>query len=320
MTGSLRVKKGVYYAVISYKDSFGKYKQKWISTRLKERGNKKEAQRFLREQLETFNPDEVYEELPEKQIKNDIVFVDYIEQYVKNKKTELTPAVYYGYSNQMKIIKEFFGDKLKLKDVTYHHILDFYDYLRKERGNKNITIKHHATILSPALRQAYRDDLIPKNPYEFMPHIKREKSRMNFYNKEELEELFKITDKTNMKLIVRVASFYGFRRSELIGLKWEAIDFENKLITIQHKVLSVRGKIYLSDTLKTASSHRTLPLLPEIEQMLVERKQKIEHNKKMFGKSYNYKYVDYVFVDDIGEIVDPNIVTRRFAHIINEII
>ena len=316
MTGSLRVKKGVYYAVISYKDSFGKYKQKWISTRLKERGNKKEAQRFLREQLETFNPDEVYEELPEKQIKNDIVFVDYIEQYVKNKKTELTPAVYYGYSNQMKIIKEFFGDKLKLKDVTYHHILDFYDYLRKERGNKNITIKHHATILSPALRQAYRDDLIPKNPYEFMPHIKREKSRMNFYNKEELEKLFKITDKTNMKLIVRVASFYGFRRSELIGLKWEAIDFENKSITIQHKVLSVKGKIYLSDTLKTASSHRTLPLLPEIEQMLAERKQKIEHNKKMFGKSYNYKYVDYVFVDDIGEIVDPNIVTRRFAHII----
>ena len=71
-----------------------------------------------------------------------------------------------------------------------------------------------------------------------------------------------------------------------------------------------------SYTLKTASSHRTLPLLPEIEQMLVERKQEIEHNKKMFGKSYNYKYVDYVFADDIGEIVDPNIVTRRFAHII----
>ena len=50
--------------------------------------------------------------------------------------------------------------------------------------------------------------------------------------------------------------------------------------------------------------------------MLVERKKEIEHNKKMFGKSYKYKYVDYVFVDDIGEFVDPNIVTRRFAHII----
>ena len=41
MTGSLRVRKGVYYAVINYKDTYGNYKQRWISTGLKERGNKK---------------------------------------------------------------------------------------------------------------------------------------------------------------------------------------------------------------------------------------------------------------------------------------
>ena len=316
MTGSLRVKNGIYYAVINYKDNYGKYKQKWITTGLKERGNKKEAQKFLKEQLDKFNPEEVYEQTPEPQVKNDILFVDYIEQYVESKKDELSPAVFYSYSNQVRVIKKFFGDKLKLKDVTYHHILDFYDYLRKERGNKNITVKHHATLLSPALRKAYRDDLIAKNPYEFMPHIKREKTRMNFYNKDELEELFKVTDKTSLKLIVRVAAFYGFRRSELIGLKWDAIDFENKMITIKHKVLNVNGVYYLSDTLKTQASNRTLPLLPEIEQMLLERKQEIEHNKEVFGKSYNYKYVDYVFVDDIGDIYDPNLVTNRFRKIL----
>ena len=59
-----------------------------------------------------------------------------------------------------KIMKKHFGNKLKLKDVTYHHIEDYYDYLKNTRKNKNITIKHHAVILSPALRLAYRDDLI----------------------------------------------------------------------------------------------------------------------------------------------------------------
>ncbi len=318
MTGSLKVKNGVYYAVINYKDNYGKYKQKWITTGLKERGNKKEAQKFLKEQLDKFNSDEVYEKMPEPQVKNDILFVDYIEQYVKDKKEELSPAVYYSYSNQVKVVKEFFGNKLKLKDVTYHHILDFYDYLKKERGNKNITVKHHATLLSPALRKAYRDDLIGKNPYEFMPHIKREKTRMNFYNKDELEELFKVTDKTPLKLIVRVAAFYGFRRSELIGLKWDAIDFENKMITIKHKVLNVNGVYYLSDTLKTQASNRTLPLLPEIEKMFIERKTEIEHNKEVFGRSYNYQYINYVFVDDIGDIVDPNLVTNRFRKILQK--
>ena len=316
MTGSLKIKNGVYYAVINYKDNYGKYKQKWISTGLKERGNKKEAQKFLKEQLDKFNLNEIYEQTPEPQINNDIIFVDYIAQYVEDKKEELSPAVYYSYCNQVKVLTKFFGDKLKLKDVTYHHLLDFYDYLKKERGNKNITIKHHATLLSPALRKAYRDNLIAKNPYEFMPHIKREKSRMNFYNKDELDALFKVTDKTSLKLVVRVAAFYGFRRSELIGLKWDAIDFENKMITIKHKVLNVDGVFYLSDTLKTQASNRTLPLLPEIEQMFIERKNEIEHNKQVFGKSYNYKYVDYVFVDDIGDLIDPNYVTRKFGEIL----
>ena len=54
MTGSLRIKNGVYYAVISYKDNFGRFKQKWISTKLKIRGNKKLAQQILEQEMENF--------------------------------------------------------------------------------------------------------------------------------------------------------------------------------------------------------------------------------------------------------------------------
>ena len=322
MTGKLKVKNGIYYAVINYKDTFNRYKQKWISTGLKERGNKKEAQKILDEELAKFSIEQTDEKekyaVVEQKIDNDIIFMDYVEKYVFNKEKELSPNVFASYKNNLKVMRKFFGSKLKLKDVTYHHIEDFYEYLKNTRGNKNITLKHHAVILSPALRQAYRDDLIPKNPYEFLPHIKREKSVMKYYNKEELEKLFEYTDKTALKLIVRVAAYYGFRRSELIGLKWNAIDFENKRITIKHKVLAVKGKLYLSDTLKTQASHRTLPLLPDIEKMLLERKAQIEHNKELFGKSYNYEYVDYVFVDDIGDLFNPDQVTDRFQYILKK--
>lgn len=318
MTGKLIVRNGVYYAVINYKDNLGNYKRKTISTGLKERGNKKEAQKFLNDQLENFNPDEIIEKNPEPIVQNDIIFMDYIKDYILHKEKELSPCVFSSYMRTWDIMHRYFGDKLKLKDVTYHHLLDFYDYLKNERGNKNITVKHHAVILSPALRQAYRDDLIAKNPYEFMPHIKREKSVMSYYKKEELEELFKYTDNSPLKLIVRVAAYYGFRRSELVGLKWNAIDFDNKMITIQHKVLSVDGKLYLSDTLKTTASHRTLPLLPEIEKLLIERKEEIEHNKVLFGKSYNHKYDDYIFVDDIGDLFNPDQVTDRFQNILKK--
>ena len=317
MKGSLKIKRGYFYAVINYKDNYGKYKQKWFNTGLKERGNKKEAQKILDEKLSTFQPD-VFEVQPEPIVKNDIIFIDYIENYVKDKKKELSPAVYVSYTHCVKVMKKFFKNGLKLKDVTYHHLLEFYDYLKNKRGNKNVTIKHHAVILSPALKQAYRDDLIAKNPYEFMPKIKKEKSKMQYYNKEELEKLFEVTDKSPLKLIVRVAAYYGFRRSELVGLKWDAIDFKNKMITIKHKVLHVNNKFYLSDTLKTTASHRTLPLLPEIESLLVERKEEIEKNKELFKKSYNHKYDEYVFVDDIGDLINPDIISNRFRTLLRK--
>lgn len=315
MKGSLRVKDGMYYAVISYKNELGQYKQKWITTGLKERGNKKAAQKILEEEVEKFQ-EPIITENPKPQVKNDIIFVNYVEDYVKAKEKELSPAVFVSYNMCVKIIKEYFGNKLKLKDVTYHHLEDFYDYLRNERKNKNVTVKHHAVILSPALRQAYRDDLIAKNPYEFMPKIKKEKTKMEYYNKDELEKLFEATDNTPLALIVRVAAYYGFRRSELVGLKWDAIDFDSKMITVKHKVLAVDGKLYLSDTLKTTASHRTLPLLPEIEKMFIERKKEIEHNKEVFGKSYNHKFDDYVFVDDIGDLFNPDQVSDRFNNIL----
>ena len=317
MKGSVRVRNGTLYAVISYKDNLGQYKQKWISTGLKERGNKKQAQKILETELEKFTLHPI-EENPQPAQKNDIIFIDYIYDYIKSKEKELSPNVYQSYMECWKIMKKHFGNKLKLKDVTYHHIEDYYDYLKNTRKNKNITIKHHAVILSPALRLAYRDDLIAKNPYEFMPKIKKEKSKMEYYNKEELEKLFEVTDKSPLKLIVRVAAYYGFRRSELVGLKWDAIDFKNKMITIKHKVLHVDNQFYLSDTLKTTASHRTLPLLPEIENLLIERKEEIEKNKELFKKSYNHQYDEYVFVDDIGDLINPDIISNRFRTLLRK--
>ena len=317
MKGSVRVRNGTLYAVISYKDNLGQYKQKWISTGLKERGNKKQAQKILETELEKFTLPHI-EENPQPAQKDDIIFIDYIYDYIKSKEKELSPNVYQSYMECWKIMKKHFGNKLKLKDVTYHHIEDYYDYLKNTRKNKNITIKHHAVILSPALRLAYRDDLIAKNPYEFMPKIKKEKSKMEYYNKEELEKLFEVTDKSPLKLIVRVAAYYGFRRSELVGLKWDAIDFKNKMITIKHKVLHVNNKFYLSDTLKTTASHRILPLLPEIESLLIERKEEIEKNKELFKKSYNHKYDEYVFVDDIGDLINPDIISNRFRTLLRK--
>lgn len=66
-----------------------------------------------------------------------------------------------------------------------------------------------------------------------------------------------------------VVAYYGFRRSEVTGLKWDCVDFDAKTITIKRKVIEVRingsHEIISKEELKTESSKRTLPLIPSIE-------------------------------------------------------
>jgi len=320
-TTKLDIEKGFYIGIINYKDKSGKYKKKKITTNLKERGNKKEAQKILDEATEELERQLQNDEYGKKvvEIEEDFNFLDYIEKFIENKKQQLQPEVYDGYRHGLSVMTRYFDKNLKLKDVTYKTILGFYDYLRNTRKNKNVTIKHYATILSPALRQAYRDDLIPKNPYEFLPKLKREKSKMNYYTQAEIENLFNYTDHTDIGLIVRIAAFYGFRKSEIIGLRWKSIDFDKKVITIEHKVITSKSvKVYATDTLKTFASNRTLPLFKDIESMLLARKDEVEHNKKIYGMSYNKKYLDYVFVDDMGDLMLPDRVTKTFHRIIKK--
>lgn len=317
MKGYLKVRNGTYYAVISYKDSLGNWKQRAISTGLKERGNRKNAKAILDKELEKFK------DIPEEEIKpiiraKGIGFMEYINSYIEDKKKIISPSTYKGYKHLYKMMLQYFGNNLKLKELTYQNLLEFYDYLKIERNLKNVSIKKYKEILSPALNLAYRDNLVENNPHEFMPKLKKEKSKRQFYNQSELEKLFEITDKTPLALAVRVTAYYGFRRSELLGLRWQSIDFKNKTITVENKVLYIEKEIIESEVLKTLSSNRTLPLLPEIQELLIAKKLEIEQNKKELAEQYNYEFEDYVFVNETGRILFPDYISHKFHKILKK--
>lgn len=105
----------------------------------------------------------------------------------------------------------------------------------------------------------------------------------DYYTAQELNALFEVMKGEKIEIPVTLAAYYGLRRSEALGLKWSAINWENKFITIKHTVTKVTGrgenqKIYSKETTKN-DDIRTLPLIPEVEQKLLEHKQKIEENK-----------------------------------------
>ena len=94
---------------------------------------------------------------------------------------------------------------------------------------------------------------------------------------------------TKLELPVLVAAFYGLRRGEVCGLKWDAIDFERGTITIRHTVTSLqvdgKTKMYAQDSAKTNSSISTLPLVGSFAEYFKEVKAAQEVNKKVCGLS-----------------------------------
>ena len=123
----------------------------------------------------------------------------------------------------------------------------------------------------------------------------------DYYNLEELLLLFGKSKGDLLEIVILIASFYGIRRSEVLGLKWSAFDFVNNTITIKHKVVETivedKRMLLMKDKTKNSSSYRSLPLIPEIKETLLTHKKNIERNKLLCGNSYNKKYKDYIFVD-----------------------
>ena len=328
MNGTIQAKKGFLYVVINYTDENGKTKYKWISTGLKERGNRKNAKTILERELKKKKKN-LSESKNKTRRRKDVsqankeqaqmLFCDYVEQYVDGLQTSVSPAVYYNYkTHYMKLFREFFDTRhLKLIDVTEKELNEFYNERRKH-GVKNISLKHYNNVLRPVLRKAYKDKLILDNPFDFMEPIKKEKAIISFYDKKEMQKLFEVIKGHELEVPFMLAAYYGFRRSEVLGLRWSAIDFDHKLITINHKLTVVDKVPYFTDQLKTKTSYRTLPLIPAIADLLLQHRKKIAQNKEFYGNTYDTRYEDYVCVMENGKIVYPDHMTKKFSDLLAE--
>lgn len=310
VAGHLQEKKGFFYMVLCWADINGKRKTKWVSTGLPIKGNKKKAEKLLMETRKAFVPDNV---VP---IKQEMLFADFMEQWLEIVKSSVQTVTYSSYSNMIKgVIAPYFRERsITLSGLTATDIQSFYTHELK-RVKASSVIHYHANI-HKALKYAVKVDLIPTNPADKIERPKKERFVGSFYDANEINKLFSVAAGTKLELPVMLGAFYGLRRSEVLGLKWDAIDFGNNTITIRHTVTSCNldGKHVLiaSDSTKTKSSMRTLPLVPDFREKLLVVKEEQEGNRLLCGRSYNKEFLGYLCVDEMGNLIKPGYVTTAF--------
>ncbi len=316
VAGHLSEKNGTYYAVLTYSDRNGKRKSKWISTGLPVKGNKKKAEAFLLQARQEFQPEQ------KKQLGDDILFADYMEQWLEIVKSTISISTYSSYANCVqKIIVPYFRErKIMLQDLQAKDIQNFYLYQLK-RVSANSVIHYHANI-HKALKYAVKIDLIDVNPADKVDRPKKEKFVGSFYDADEVNHLFEIAEGTRLEIPILLGAFYGLRRSEAIGLKWDAVDFEQNTLTICHTVVqcNIDGKreLIAADTTKTKSSMRTLPLVPFVRERLLAFREEQKENRRLCGKCYNTKYLEYICVNEIGDLIKPSYVTEQFPKLLDK--
>lgn len=240
---------------------------------------------------------------------------EYLSEWLDGKCLTLSRSTYEAYTVYVNkhMIPYFEAKQTQLETLTPRQVLAYCQHLQKngrtdgKGGLGNASVRKHLGVLKQALNEAVMLEYIDHNPATAikLPHVPTVTADVCFLTLTEAQEVINAFEGHNLKPVVVLALYYGLRRSEVLGLKWSAVDFVRDTLTIRHTVvknLTIEGK----DQTKTESSKRTFQLLPECKEMLSDL--------KASQKSSNED--GYIFCWDDGRLFRPDYVTRGFQRVL----
>lgn len=254
------------------------------------------------------------------------LFSDFILEWLEMMKSSVDETTYAGYSSSIKKrIAPYFAEKgYTLKDLENNpkYIQDYYQYeLTTNKVTTNTVIHRHANIRK-CLQYAFQIGLIRSNPADRVERPQKNVFVPEYYNASELETLFTAIRNDPLEIPVLLGALYGMRRSEIVGLKWSAIDFEQKTIAVNHVVTDayIDGHIkrVVKDKTKNKSSTRTLPLVAPFEAALLALKRQQQEDMLVCGNSYYMADIDYINRDKMGHRLKPDFVSQHFRLILDK--
>jgi len=308
MTGSLQIKRNIYYVVLSYKEN-DKWCQKWVNTNLIAKNNKRKAEEFLNDLLSLYRNGNV-------KIGKDVLFAEYMILWLDTISSAIEANTYETYKATINryIVPYFTRLGIKLHNIEPRHIQEFYSFQTKSGLSASSVLRQHANIRK-ALEHAVKMNMIPYNPADRVRLPKKTEFKANFYSSEQVNKLLSVFKEEEMYSAVLLTAFYGFRRSEVLGLKWSHINFDADTLTIQDTVVRCGNtKSIDKPRTKNKPSHRTLPLITPLKEYLLSLKQSQANDEAFLGAGYTQN--DYVCKRKNGEAFKPNYLSCRFGKII----
>ena len=210
---------------------------------------------------------------------------------------------------------------VKLQELKTLRIQRFLNLCQEEKGLAEKSLKNIYLVLDKAMTRAQKDGLIKKNPCTDaeIPAYETPQKEMRPLKDSEVPAFLKAIQGDDYEYLFFVALFTGMRESEIIGLTWDEIDWENDSIHLQHQLVKTKGKDgkYVFTTLKNKQS-RTFTIAPSVAVILRKVKTQQADWKLKYGQIFRNKD-NLVFTNELGKNVCCPTIYAHFKKAVKEI-
>ena len=226
------------------------------------------------------------------------------------------------YQNYLYMYNTFVRDELggyKIMSIRYADILGFYNELVEVKGLKPNTVDNIHTVVHQVLDFAVQNNFLMNNPSDnALRHLKLEskqhtEKRISLTLAEQqlfIDYMLKHPQCNRWYPIFYIMLNTGMRVGEIAGLRWQDVDLENNLITVDHTLVyfnhSENGCHYNIHTPKTRSGERTIPMLSGVKAAF-EQERKFQQEAGIKCDVVIDGYSDFIFTNRYGNVHNQSI-------------
>ncbi|MCF0163096.1 MAG: site-specific integrase [Fusobacterium necrophorum] len=307
VNGRLRERNGIYHVVLYWYDENHKQRSHSFSTKIQitEPKARRRAEEILLKARVEFSSRKFQEISPRSNLYVEDYFRLMFPKYVKLRNIARSTAN--NCEMYCKKICSFFeGKKITLKNLNKSYVDDFLLFLLNSLQASSA--KNYFAFFKAICEMGIEDEIISWKIFKKKYAFPIKNKGYIILPKREFPRFFECLRGTKYELEIIIFLVLGCRKGEVQGLTFFAFNFEEDTFDIKQSLVWDKQKkeYYINFSLKGESSRRKLPFFQRIKELVLERKERIEKDKKFFGNSYNYKWDGFVCLKENGDLLSTN--------------
>lgn len=281
-------------------DETGKRKQQWVSVK----GGKRDAEKRLSELLHQLDTGTFVKA-------GKTTLGEFLEKWLADyAKPNLSPRGYERYESIVRVHLLPAMGSVSLTALRPGHLQKHYTD-KLNAGLSARTVRYNHVVIHKALQTALRWGLISRNVADAVDVPRARRSEMQTWDEDDISRFLEAVKDTPYHALFHTALFTGMRRSEMLALRWQDVDFTYSQVYVNRSLHQLKDGSFVFTQPKSAKSSRTIALPPSTTLLLKGHQEKQKQERAMLGVGLTDD--DLVFSTLEGKPLRPNTVSRAWT-------